>query len=197
MSSLVLQDARLLHLGGRGQRLEDPFGIGHGPLDDAKQAPEGRVGSVAQALVHPALTRSDDDTRLGSQAVQRDDHLAPVAAADGVGEHIGHVPGVAQVEGRLGDADVRLDADEGDARARGQGGGELGHEHGELCLVEGRGGEEGGEGGDGRAQLGDGLGGGVDGDGQGRGEGEELGRGGDAVGTAGVSRGWRCLASWC
>lgn len=84
--------------------------------------------------------------------------------------------GVAQVEGGLGDADVRLDADEGDLRGcGGELGGDGGDEHGEerLVVVWG-GGQEGREGGDGWAKFGGGLGGGDDGDGEGVGKGEEL-----------------------
>lgn len=88
--------------------------------------------------------------------------------------------GIAKVQGRLGDADVGFDADEGNARARGELGGELGDEHREFGLVEGCGGEEGGEGGDGRTEFGGRLGGCVDGDVEGLGEGEEFGCGGDA-----------------
>lgn len=89
--------------------------------------------------------------------------------------------GVAQVEGGLGDADVGLDADEGDSGLRFELGGDGGDEHGELGLVVGRGGEEVGDGGDGCAELGGGLGCCVDGDGEGLGVGEELDGGGDAV----------------
>lgn len=89
--------------------------------------------------------------------------------------------GVAQVEGGLGDADVGLDADEGDAGLRLELGGDGGDEHGELGLVVGRGGEEVGDGGDGCAEFGGGLGCCVDGDGEGLGVGEEFDGGGDAV----------------
>lgn len=89
--------------------------------------------------------------------------------------------GVAEVEGGLGDADVGFDADEGDAGSGLEDGGEGGDEHGELCLVVGRLGEEFGDGGDGGAEFGGGLGGCVDGDGEILGVGEELDGGGDAV----------------
>lgn len=87
--------------------------------------------------------------------------------------------GVAQVEGGLGDADVGLDADEGDAGLRLELGGDGGDEHGEFGLVVGRGGEEVGDGGDGCAELCGGLGCCVDGDGEGLGVGEEFDGGGD------------------
>lgn len=89
---------------------------------------------------------------------------------------------VAQIQRRLRDANVRLDADEGDARARREAGGDGGDEHGELGLVVDFGdAEHVDNGGDGGAQLGGGLGGCVDGDGEVLGVGEELDGGGDAV----------------
>lgn len=115
---------------------------------------------------------------LGAQPVEGDDDLCPVAAADGVGNDVGEVACVAEVQGGLGDADVGLDANEGDARGGRQGGGQRGDEHGELGLVVRRRGEERGERGDGRAELGGRLGGCVDGDVDGVGEGEQLGGGG-------------------
>lgn len=89
--------------------------------------------------------------------------------------------GVAQVQRRLRDANVRLDADEGDARAGREAGGDGGDEHGELCLVVDFGdAEHVGDGGDGGAQLGGCLGGCEDGDGEVLGVGEEFDGGGDA-----------------
>lgn len=168
--------------GTRRQTLQHLLRIRHSALDDADQAPKGRVRRIPHALVHPALGRGDDDAGLRAQAVERDDHLGPVAAAHGVGNDVRDVAPVAQVEGGLGDADVGLDADEGDARLRRQGFLQGGDEHGELGLVVGRASEEAGEGGDGRAELGDRLRGCVDGHVERFGEVEEFGRRGyDAV----------------
>lgn len=163
-----------LHLGQGRQVLKHSLGINGSTLDNANQGLEGRVRGIAQALVHPALASGDDDTRLGAQPVEGDDDLCPVAAAHAVGNDVGGVAGVAQVQGRLGDADVRLDADEGDARGGLEGGGQLGHHHGELCLVDLLGGDEAGQGGHRGAELGGRLGGCVDGDGGCLGKGEQL-----------------------
>lgn len=156
------------------QRAEDGLGIRQRGLDDAEEALEARVGSVADGLVHPALAGSHGDAGFGAEAVECDGDLGGVGAADGVGDDVDAVSRVAEVEGGLGDADVALDAHEGDGR----GGGELGRDggdvHRELGLVVGRRGEEGGQLSDGRAELGDRLGGGVDGDGEVVGEDEEL-----------------------
>lgn len=84
---------------------------------------------VPHALVHPALARRDGDAGLGAQPVQRNAHLAGVAAGHAVGEHVHPVSGIAQVQRRLGDADVGLDADEGDLGARGEVGSHAGDEH--------------------------------------------------------------------
>lgn len=131
---------------------------------------------IPHTLIHPALTRRDGDAWLAPQPIQGDADLLGIARAHAIGNDVHLVAGVAQVKGRLGDADVRLDADEGDLRRRGgEGGGDGGDEHGEEGLVVVRGGgEEGREGGDGWAELGGGLGGGDDGDGEGVGEGEEF-----------------------
>lgn len=143
---------------------------------------------IAEALVHPALARGDGDSWLAPQPVERNADLAPVAGAYAVGNDVGEVAGIAQVEGGLGDADVRFDAYEGDARSGGEFGGDGGDEHGELGLIVGSRREEGGDGRDGGAELGRGLGGCVDGDGQELGVGEELDGGGDAVRFWFVSR---------
>lgn len=135
---------------------------------------------IAQALVHPALARRHGDARLAPQPVQRDANLAPVAGADAVGDDVGEVAGVAKVKRRLGDANVRLDADEGDARSGGQRRGNGGDQHRKLRLVVGGRGQQGGDGGHGRAELGRRLRGGVDGDGEVLGVGEQLDGGGDA-----------------
>lgn len=145
------------------------------------------MSGIPDALVHPALARRHGDALLGPQPVEGDENLARVAAAHAVGDDVHAVPGVAQVERRLRDADVRLDADEGDGRSRGEMGRQLGREHGELGLVEGRGGEQLGDGRDGGAEFGDGLGCGVDGDGKGVCEGDELAGGEDAWGVKSVA----------
>lgn len=163
-----------LDLGHRRQSLEHLFGVLTGPLDNRNELLERRVRGVAEALVHPALARRDFDARLGAQPVERHDDLLAVAAADAVGDDVDGVAGVAQVERRLGDANVRLDADEGNLRLGGQLGRELGHHHGELGLVDGRRGEVRGDAGDSRAQLGGGLRRYVHGDGGGLGEAKQL-----------------------
>ncbi len=136
---------------------------------------------VAQALVHPALARRDGDARLGAQAVQRHDDLLAVAAADAIGDDVDGVAGVTQVQRRLRDANVRLDADERNLRLARQTGSELGHHHGELGLVDGGRGQVRGDAGHRRAELGGRLRGDVHGNGGGLGKGEELLGGGDAV----------------
>ncbi len=144
---------------------------------------------VAEALVHPALARRDGDAGLGAQAVEGDDDLLAVAAADAVGNDVDGVAGVAQVQRRLGDADVRLDADEGDLGGSREVGRERGHQHRELGLVNRRRGQVRGDGGHGRAQLGGRLRRCVDRHGRGLGKGEELLGGGDAVVVVVVSLG--------
>lgn len=169
-----LSRVRFLNLGHRRQRAKHILRIIHSTLDNANQALESRVRRVAQALIHPALARRNADARLSAKPVERDDNLLPVAAADAICNNVDVVAGVAQVNGGLGDANVRLDAHERNGRLGLELGGELGDQHGELGLVNGRGGEVGGDAGDGRAQLGGGLGGCVNGDGGVFGKREEL-----------------------
>lgn len=163
-----------LNLGHRRQRTEDALGVTDCTLDNANQALEGRVRGIPQALVHPALARGDAHTRLGAQPVEGHDNLLPVAAADAVGNDVDAVAGVAQVDCGLGDANVRLDADEGNGRLGLELGDELGHQHGELGLVNRGRLEVCGDAGDGRAELGCRLGGCVDGDGGVLGKRQEL-----------------------
>lgn len=138
------------------------------------------MGRIAQALVHPALGGADGDAGLAAQAIEGDADLCAVAGADAVGDDVGEVASVAEVEGGLGDADVGLDADDCDAGLGRELGGDGGDEHGEFGLVVGRGGEEGGDCRDGWAELGRGLGCCVDGDGEGLGVCEEFDGGGYA-----------------
>lgn len=89
---------------------------------------------------------------------------------------------VTQVQRCLCDANMRLDADEGDTRTGSEAGGDGGDEHGELGLVVDFGdAEHVGDGGDGGAQFGGCLGGCIDGDGDVLGVGEEFDGGCDAV----------------
>lgn len=184
VSTLVLTHMPLyrstLNLGHRWQHLQDLLRTRRGLLNHANQAPELLMGGIAHALIHPALTRRHDHALLGAQAVQRDQHLGPVAATDAVGQHVHAVAGVAQVQRRLRDADVRLDADQRHLRPRGQRGRDGRDVHGELGLVVRRRREQLRQRRDRGAELGWGLHRGVDGDGEGRGEGEELLSGGDA-----------------
>ena len=142
------------------------------------------MGGVAHALVHPALARSNSDTLLRAQAVERNGDLWAVAAADAIGNNVDAVTQVAKVKGRLGDADVALDAHQGDGGGifLGEGVKDGRDGHGEARLVVGGRGEEGLEWLDGGTELGDGLGGGVDGDGELVGEVDELLGGEDAWG---------------
>lgn len=170
------------------QRGQGGPGIGGGVLDDADELAEVGAGGVADDLVQPALARGDDDARLGAEAGEGEGHLLGVAAAHGVGEDVDAVAGGAGVEGRLGDADVGLDAHEDDVGGAGLGLGELldegGDPHAEEGLVgdgaaEGRG-EVRGHLGDGVAQAGAVLRRGVDGDLEGGGGTEYLSGGEDA-----------------
>jgi hypothetical protein len=102
---------------GRQSSQNSP-GVDRGVLDDAKEAPEAGVGGIANALVHPALARGNDDARLSAETVEGDGDLGRVAAADGVGEDVDAMASVAEVEGSLSNADVRLNADEGDGGRR-------------------------------------------------------------------------------
>lgn len=156
------------------QRPQRLLGIRGRSLDNANQSPEPGMRRITNTLIHPALAGSDSNTLFGPQPVQRDDDLGAVAAADPVGQDVHAVAGVAQVKRRLGDADVALDADEGDAGFGREDGLDGRDVHGELGLVVGWRGEEGGEGGDGGAELGGCLGGCVDGEGEGFGESEEF-----------------------
>lgn len=136
---------------------------------------------IPNTLIHPALTRGDGDALLSPEPVESDDDLARVAAAHAVGDDVHLVAGVAQIQGRLRDADVRLYADQGDGGAGWQDRRQVGCVHGELGLVKGSRGEEVGDGWDGGTKLSDGLGCGVDGDGEAVGELDEFLGGEDAV----------------
>ncbi|KFA81513.1 hypothetical protein S40288_10789, partial [Stachybotrys chartarum IBT 40288] len=156
------------------QSLQHSLGITARVLDNFDQGLEARVARVAQTLIHPALTRRDHDARLRPQPIQRNHHLGPVAATHAISYNVDAVPRVPQIERRLGDADVRLDADEGDVTGVGQGEGDGRDGHGEARLVVGRRGQQGRQAGDGGAELGGGLGGAVDGYREALGEVEEL-----------------------
>ena len=173
-----------LHLGAWRQQVQNPFCIGGSAFYHVEQALEAGMGRIAQALVHPALAGGDDNAGLRAQAIQGDGDLATVAAADGVGQHVDGVAAVAHVQGGLGDADVRLDAHEGEGGGRRR---QLGPDaldgHAEARLVDGRRGQQRGQRRHRRAQLGGGLRGRVHRDGEVGGEGEELLRGGYAVGS--------------
>ena len=153
------------------QHLHSPFRISRALLDQANQAPEGRMRRVPNTFIHPTLTTRHRDPLLRPQPIQRNEHLPSVAAADPIRDNVDPVPRVAQVQRRLCDADVCLYPDQRDVRPRGQRGGDGGDVHGELGLVVGRRGEEGVNGRDRWTELGGGLGGRVDG------EGEEFGEG--------------------
>jgi hypothetical protein len=170
----------LLDLGPWRQRFPYLLSLGRRPLDNIDESLEARVRSIANTLVHPTLTRRNSDALFGAQPRQRNADLARVARRHAVGDDVDVVAGVAQVERRLGDADVRLDADEGDLRGRDELGGDGRDEHGEAGLVVRRRGEQVGDGGDGWAELGRGLGGCYDGDGEGFGEVDEFLGGEDA-----------------
>ena len=154
-----------LNLGNRGQRVQDGLGIINRRLDNSNQALESRVRRIPKALIHPALARRNTHPLLSPQAIQRHHNLLSIAAAHAVRNDVHVVARVAQVQRRLGDANVRLDADQGNGRLGLQLGFELGDEHGELGLVDGVRGEVGCDAGDGLAEFGGGLGCCVDGDG--------------------------------
>lgn len=82
--------------------------------------------------------------------------------------------GVAEIQGGLSDADVRLDANKGDLRGHGEAGGDGRDEHGEASLIVGGCAEQRCERGDRRAKLGYRLCSRVDRDIEGVGECEEL-----------------------
>lgn len=181
-----------LNFGHWWQAVQDLLRVLARTLHNRDERLKRRVRRVAQALVHPALARRDVDALLGAQPVERHDDLLPVAAADAVGDDVHRVARVAQVQRRLRDANVRLDADERHLRTGRQVGRQLGHHHRELGLVDGRrAGQVRGDAGHRRAELGGGLRRDVDGHGGGLGKGEQLLGGGDAIdGTANV-RCWR------
>ena len=118
---------------------------------------------VPHTLIQKALTRRDDralrptnplvpplstsfpkmqtnKTPHLPQPTQRHGPLSAVATAHPVREHVHPVALTQQVQRRLGDADVRLDADDGDLvgdlGALGEGVAEFGDEHGEGGLVD-------------------------------------------------------------
>lgn len=140
---------------------------------------------ISHALIHPALTARHGDTLLSTESIQRDNNLVSVAATHSVGNDVDLMAGIAQVNGRLRDADVGFDSDEGDfCVASGQLANELGYHHGELGLVDWGGCEVRGDRWDGWAELGGGLSGAMDRDVGCFGEVEELLSSSDSVETA-------------
>lgn len=84
-------------------------------FDDLDNVLELGAAGVPHGLVHPALTRGDNDA-LGAETGEGEGHFLAVAATHGVGENVdlGIRGGGEGVEGGLGDANVGFDADEYD-----------------------------------------------------------------------------------
>ena len=170
----TLQPRAHLPLNPRRQSLQRNLGIRRRLLNNLDNLPKLGHGGIAHNLINPALGGRDDGARSG-QPPQRDGDLLGIRGAHGIGQDVNVVPGLEEVEGGLGDADVGLDADDGDGGVGLEGGGDLGDEHGEAGLVVvGVGAEVGLELGDDGAEAGGVLGCCVDGDGEDFGEFEEL-----------------------
>jgi len=85
-------------------------------LDDLLELSNPRI---AHTLIQPTLARAHDGT-LVSQARERNGNFFFVAAADAVGDDVDAVAVAEQIEGGLGDADVRFDADDDAGEGRGE-----------------------------------------------------------------------------
>lgn len=121
----------------REQSRKSSYCVGARILDQADDVAELGPGSVADVLIDPALGGGHSSTG-SAQAVQGDRHLLGVARRHAIGQHVDAVLGCQQVQRRLGDADVRFDADDDHGSGRGdlvQGRPHFGHIHAEAGFV--------------------------------------------------------------
>jgi hypothetical protein len=114
-------DQRFLHP-GRHQRLQRRPGLRRRLLDQLNEIAKALDSRIAKTFVQPTLARRHNRPS-SPEPRQRDPDLLRVPTTHAIGDHVHGVAGVQEVQGRLGDADVGFNADEGDLVVLGGGGG--------------------------------------------------------------------------